>query len=250
MPGLFYAEQIHDREDLDVRWEIEARYLAKEPFEEIAKKAGMDVEIIQWYEKAFFSVVEKIDNKTYITHVAMGRSIHRGLFERDYDLLWKMLGYACGPHMVDSLVTRLTNPQRVLSPDQVDATKHTLVQSATVDKALTAMLTLPVSYNQAVVMECYHKQLEIAKNAGGGGDVHNLIVNNVHAALTSLPFSTERPAVDGQQLKYYDDQSAELRADEMLAVGLGFDSPALRDAVNVNFPGAKDGDYAANQQGN
>lgn len=251
MPGLFHAEQFHDREDLDIRWEVEARLLAREPFESIAKKIGTDVEVVMWYERVFFNVLEKIDNQSYIGQVAMGRSIHRGLFERDYDLLWKMLGYACGPLMVDSLVRRLGPlPQRVDSEDQIDPMKKTLTGSVMAEKALVAAMTIPVSYNQNVILEHYTKMLEIEKNSGKGGDVTTLITNNIHAALTALPFSTERPVVAAPQMSYYDDQSAELRADEMLAVGLGYDSPALRDAVKVTFPGAKDGEHAANQQRN
>jgi hypothetical protein len=246
-PGLFHAEEFHDREDLDYRWELEARLLARESFEDIANKAGINEDLVYWYERTFYNVTDRIDNRTYICQVAMGRSIHKGLFERDYDLLWKMLGYGLGPTVVDSLTSRLTNPQRVTSADQVDAAFHAQTESAITAKSLTAILTMPVSYNQAVIVDFFLKMKEIQKNAGGGVDVHNQLLLNINAALTSLPFSTERPTVASPQLGYYDDQSAELRSDEMLAIGLGFDSPALREAVKVTFPGAKDGDNAANQ---
>jgi len=248
-PGVFHAEEFHGREDLDIRWEVEARLLAREPLEQIAAKLGAPVEIVFWYEKTFFNVLDRIDNRSYIISVAMGRSIHKGLFERDYDLLWKMLGYGLGPHVIDAVTSKLMNPQHVLSADQVDAALQQQTDSLVHTKGWIAMQTLPVSYNQATIMEFYLKMKEIQKNSGGG-DVTNLITNNIHAALTSLPFSTERPAVAAPQLGYYDEQGAELRADEMLAVGMGFDSPALREAVKVSFPGAKDGDNATNQQGN
>jgi hypothetical protein len=250
MPGLYHAEQLHDREDLDLRWEMEARFLARESFESIGGKIGIDVEVVFWYERAFYNVLEKLNNQSYIGNVAMGRSVHRGLFERDYDLLWKMFGYACGPLMIDSLTRKLTNPQQVDAADQVDVAKHALTSSALVDKALTAAMTIPVSYNQSIILEFYHKMLEIQRNSGKGGDIIAMITNNINSALTALPFSAERSTVTAPQLSYYDDQSAELRADEVLAVDLGFDSPALRDAVKVTFPGAKDGNNAANQQGN
>lgn len=242
-PGIFHAEEFHDREDLDIRWELEARLLARESMEQIAKKIGALVEVVIWYEKAFFNVLDRLDNRSYICGVAMGRSIHRGLFERDYDLLWKMLGYGLGPHVIDSLTSKLMNPQHVLSADQVDTALQQQTDSLIHTKGWIAMQTLPVSYNQAALVEFYIKMKEIQKNAGGG-DVTNLITTNIHAALTSLPFSTDRPAVAAPQLGYYDEQSAELRADEMLAVGAGFDSPALREAVKVSFPVAKDGDNA------
>lgn len=242
-PGIFHAEEFHDREDLDIRWEIEARLLARESLEQIADKIGAPVEIVFWYEKTFFNVLDRIDNRSYICGVAMGRSIHKGLFERDYDLLWKMLGYGLGPHAIDSLTSRLTNPQHVLSADQVDAALQQQTDSFIHTKGWIAIQTMPVSYNQATIIEFYLKMKEIQKNAGGG-DVTNLITNNIHAALTSLPFSTERATIALPQLNYYDEQSAELRADEMLAVGMGLDSPALRESVKVSFPVAKDGDNA------
>lgn len=250
MPGLFHAEQLHEREDLDLHWELEARLLAREPFDSIAHKLGVNVEVVFWYERAFYNVIEKIDNRSYIGTVAMGRSVHKGLFERDYDLLWKMLGYACGPMMVDSLTAKLANPPKVDAPDQIDAAKHAITGSAILDKAMTAAFTMPVSYNQASILDLYKGMLELQKNSGSGGDVSAMIINNINAALTALPFSTDRPSVAAGQLKYYDDQSAELRADEVLAVGLGFDSSAIREAVKVDFPIAKDGDNEADQQRN
>ena len=250
MPGLFHAEQFHGREDLDLRWEMEARFLARESFEDIAKKIGVAVEVVFWYERAFYNVTEKLDNQSYIGTVAMRKSIHRGINERDYDLLWKMLGYACGPLMVDSVTRKLAGAQRVDATDQVDATKRTLIDSVMADKALTTVMTMHVSYNQGVILDYYARILEIAKDSGKGGDITAMITTNINAALTALPFSTERPAVAAPQLAYYDNQSAELRADELLAVGMGQDSQALREAVQVTFSGAKDGDNAKDKQGN
>lgn len=244
MPGLFNAEQFHDREDLDLHWEIEARLLARESLESIAQKLGVDVEVVFWYERAFYNVVEKIDNRSYIGTIAMGRSIHRGLFERDYDLLWKMLGYACGPIMVDALTRKMANPTRVDAEDQIEPVMKSMTAAAMAGKTLTAAMTIPVSYNESVIIEWYTKMLEIEKNSGRGGDIVAMLTTNINAALTALPFSTDRPTVVAPQLTYYDDQSAELRADEMLAVGFGFDSPTLRDAVKVTFPVAKDGENA------
>ena len=175
MPGLYHAEQFYGREDLDIRWEVEARLLAREPIESIANKLGVETEVIFWYERAFYNVIEKLDNRSYISNVAMGRSIHRGLYERDYDLLWKMLGYACGPLMVDSLTCKLGMPQRVDAADQVDPTKKTLTGSVLAEKALYAAITMPLSYNHGIILDNYVKMLEIEKNAGKGGDRKSVV---------------------------------------------------------------------------
>ena len=251
MPGIFHAEQFHSREDLDLRWEIEARILAREPFKEIAKKVGVNLEVIFWYERTFFNVLEKLDNRSYIGTIAMGRSVHKGLHERDYDLLWKMLGYACGPLMIDSLTSKVT-AQLVTKADQLDAAKNTLATSALIDKAVVAAYTAPVSYNHSVILETWRGILELQKEKGEAGGIQSLIVNNINAALTALPFtSATMPGPELPTMKFYEEQAAELRSDELLRLGMTGDHPDLHDAVNVTFPaGVKDGDSTEDQQGN
>jgi hypothetical protein len=246
-PGLYHSEELYTRDDLDFRWELEARLLARESFDDIAKKAGMDVDIVRWYEKTFYNVTDRIDNRSYIFNIAMGRSIHRGLFERDYDLLWKMLGYGFGPYMVDALTSRMSTMKSVTDPSQVEAAMSAVTDSTIVQKGLVAMMTMPISYNQGAILETYQRMKELQKSNGFSNDAHNLIVQNIHAALTALPFSTDSLSI-APVVADYNNQHGELRADELLAVGMGFDSKNLRESVNVQFPSVvKDGDNAKNQ---
>ena len=247
-PGLFWAEQIYANQSRDTRWAVEARLLAGEGMESIADKVSTTSETILWYERVFFNVLPHLKKADYIACVVMGRSIHAGLHERDYDLLWKMFGYAYGPVFLDTVIMPFIGPNHVTSTDQVDATWEDLYASTLSKKAAISVMTVPTAYNQCNIMQLYNELKRLERDTGGGPVAVASISNNVYAALAQLPFHAgtkeQKTAVDGRPmldipaLPYYDDQSAELRANELVDVALGRDNPELRAVVKIKMPEA------------
>ena len=94
---LFWAHSIWADEKSPVRWAIEARILAGESNEGIAEKLGTKADVIDVYANTFFDVRSKLQNMDYVLTVVLADAVTRGLQERHYDLLWKMLGY-CPPN--------------------------------------------------------------------------------------------------------------------------------------------------------
>jgi len=245
-PGIFWAEQIYSNQAHDTRWAVEARLLANEKAEAIAEKVSTTPETILWYERVFFNVAPHLRKPDYIACVVMGRSIHAGLHERDYDLLWKMFGYAYGPIFLDTIIMPFVGPAHVTSPDQVEAAWEDLYVATLAKKAAVSAMTVPTAYNQCTIMQLYNDMKRIEKDTGGGPVAFASISNNVYAALAQLPFHSGtkgqvttvegRPVLDVPALPYYDDQSAELRASELVQVALGRENPELRDIVKIKMP--------------
>jgi hypothetical protein len=245
-PGIFWAEQIYSNQAHDTRWAIEARLLANEKLESIADKVSTTTETVLWYERVFFNVLPHLRKPDYIACVVMGRAIHAGLHERDYDLFWKMLGYSYGPKMLDTIILPFVNPMHVTGADQIEAAWDDLYVSTLSKKAAISAMTVPTAYNQCNIMQLYNELKRLEKDSGGGSIAFSSISNNVYAALSQLPFHSGtndhktvvdgRPVVDVPALPYYDDQSAELRSSEMVAVALGQDTPNLREIVRIKMP--------------
>lgn len=245
-PGVFWAEQIYSNQAHDTRWAVEARLLAGERLEAIADKVATTPETILWYERIFFNVAPHLRKPDYIACVVMGRSIHAGLHERDYDLLWKMFGYAYGPIFLDTVIMPFIGPVHVTSPDQVEAAWEDLYVGTLSKKAAISAMTVPTAYNQVNIMQLYNELKRLEKDIGGGPAAVASISNNVYAALAQLPFHSGtrghettiegRTLLDVPGLPYYDDQSAELRANEMVNVALGRDNPNLREIVKIKLP--------------
>lgn len=248
-PGLYNAMRIFRREDMDTRWSLEARVLGRQDVEGIAHRCRTTPEVVRWYEALFFDVRNELEHSDYIVNVVMSRSVHMGVAERNYDLIWKLYAYAHGHIILNSQVTKFTNPTLITSEDQVDTVYTQGHRSITARKTHLSSLTLPVAYNQQIFMEAHAKLLDIEKNAAAGGaGVESLGTQNVHAMLTSLRFAVAVDPVDVPQLGHYDGMSAEPRASELLAIALGKDSPRLHEALSRNpFAGAKDGGQAYQQ---
>src|SRR5438309_1128734 len=69
-PGLFDAylarRPAQDTVSGIRHWAIEARLLAGEPAESIAKKTAATAEVVEWYERLFFNVSDRLEAPDYI----------------------------------------------------------------------------------------------------------------------------------------------------------------------------------------
>lgn len=246
-PGLYWAEQVHERIDNKTRYAIEARILARESFTSIAKKCNVTEETVFWYEKAFFNAMPKLENSDYVALTLIGSRIVDGLRERDFDILWKLCGYRLGSDALDMTINPFGPPQLVTGPTEVRAGRAEIFKNLYSEKALTALATWPVAYAQREMIELWLKLVEIEKS--GGADAGSLILTNISAAIGSLPFSTSPIPVAQEALGYYDGQKAELRANELLLVANGKDSQELRQAVTNPFPSEVTDGHEENHEG-
>jgi hypothetical protein len=109
--------------------ELKARLLAKEPISNIAQKIGVPQETVEWYERLFFHVKDRLQALSYIRHYIVDLSrLHRS-HPQFLDAFLLEMGYSGGPAMVDFLVKhkdRITEPfssrDFMPSPDAEEAT--------------------------------------------------------------------------------------------------------------------------------
>lgn len=105
-PDLFAAWCFYSHVSLRrLESELKARILAQEDSNQISKKLNVTVGSLDWYEKAFFNVLDRIDSPSYILHQA----IFQG--NKDFDLtkeiyLIPFLGFFFGTEAVDYYVYR------------------------------------------------------------------------------------------------------------------------------------------------
>lgn len=230
-PDLAFAYELWDEEAYSVqgranpmRYEIEARLLAREPLEQIAKRAGTTVTALTWYEKLFFNVLDRLDNKMYILHIAIGDAIQRGMSDRDYAVLWKLYAYVRGSHMLDFLVTTFS--------DFRHADKDTLEQSLLEDHrsnmrrkaALASRMVGLNGHTQDRLIELHTKIVEVEKAAEGGGIGGETVNQNISVMLSHLPLLVGQQInslPEGQTIAPYRQLPADLRASEMLSLTAG-----------------------------
>jgi hypothetical protein len=103
--------------------ELKARLLAEEPISDIAKKIGVSQETVEWYERLFFNVSDRLRAVGYITHRIIDLSRLNRNHPQFLDAFLLEMGYCGGPFLVDFLVKhkhRIAEPfsQYDLMPSQ------------------------------------------------------------------------------------------------------------------------------------
>ena len=183
-PGIYWAEKIH-REENPVRWAIEAFLLSGAHTSQIAEWTKTSVETSFWYEKLFFNVAPYLQNELYIINVVMGEAVQRGVTERDYDILWKMLGYGAGPILLRAYMRPFLG-SRVTDPDQTNAAYVNAHFRQILRKSATAALTVPVHNHHEVIFNAFHRIQELEQAKGGASQAEGSIKENIQAAMRTF----------------------------------------------------------------
>lgn len=221
--ALFWAHSMWAADKQPTRWAIEARILAGESDQEIADKLGTEPAVIDAYANTFFDVREKLKNTDYVVNVVMADAVTRGLQERHYDLLWKLLGFRGGQHVLDAAINRGIDIPRPDSAGGVSGFFQDFAVHSMKYKAAIASLSVPVNtHTQLPLIDSFVKYVEIEKNSDNATKSQATIVENIGAMLATLPFKVGTK-LDSAAIKMlpFDDGAAELRNDEMMIIAAG-----------------------------
>lgn len=219
-----------------IRSEVEARLLTGAENEKIAERFDIRPGAIGVYEQFFFAVRDKLKRPGYIVHAVIGPSLHTGLRSRDYNTLWKLFAYFCGPIVLDALVDTFIDPYRPQQASDMGAfvrdmaTKDILRQSMIASKTFTL-----TSFSQSEILGVFTQLLSIEKADSSGDQSNAGLLNGIGAMLDTLTFPRGQDAVDSGGIHKYHGHVAELRAHEMLAIGAGAESP-LGDDSDWEYP--------------
>lgn len=192
-PGVYYAWQIYKRSDCDDRWNIEARLLAGQDPAEIAQRQKCKPEVIFWFEKLFFNVSDKLNHRDYLVNRVLGPAVHRGITERDFDLLLKLFALVGGPLVVDILMENNSRiGSQLQSHKHADAFFSELTGSVQRRKAAVAAYCMPVSPRmQIAILEGHAKLLELERaQERAASNTEGLTHQGIVDALAALPFRT------------------------------------------------------------
>ena len=235
---MFWAHSIWADEKSPVRWAIEARVLAGESDEEIADKLGTKPDVIDAYINTFFDVREKLQHMDYILTVVLSEAVTRGLQERHYDLLWKMLGYCGGPHVLDATISRFTKMPKPENADQVGTFFQDFAVNTMKYKAALSAMTVSVNtHTQLPLIDSFVKYVEIERTTENAMKAQSSIVDNIGEMLKSLTF-TVGTKLEAMPIKVlpYDDNAAELKSSELMTAAIGGHLENHAAIQNLNFP--------------
>lgn len=144
-PGLFFAAAFHSHPDVEWRKILEARILAGTSDEEIAREYSTLPAAIDWYEKLFFNVRDRLESHDWIVKTILGAPASRegagdgGVTHNQRYIFLQTFAYFGGPLALDIAMcgmrrSPLPRDNRQLNTWLDDAIKTTMRQKG----ALTA----------------------------------------------------------------------------------------------------------------
>jgi len=217
----------------NARWELEARLLAAEPHEDIARKTGLLPQAVEMYSLIFFDVGQRLENTSYITQVVIGNSAKRGISEREPDVLWKMFGYWGGAAMLDFLVYRSSQPVKPDSPAGIAAFLADDIRGILQLKTAIAIHGMQVNWQtQTEIVNLYLRMIELEKQVGGSEGGAESLQAGIQGLMESLPWT--RSAAEAKRRGLVSDLergNAGLRADELLLVAAGQTPAGLAETL-------------------
>lgn len=197
------------------RYEIEARLLAAESYESIASKVFATTAAIELFAALFFDVADRLTSSSYVINTVLGPQVHRGLTEKNYDIIWKLFGYWWGPQAIDSLITKFSTGKQQVTAASINSLWKQFTRDSLTMKSGLASLLMPVNtFNQLQILEtdARYKEVEIATESVS--NVESGIVMNISEMLHLLPWINRKN--DPKILPIYD-TAVEPRAFDVLS---------------------------------
>jgi hypothetical protein len=237
----------HDRLDLECKWgtlheayflhsekltirrrhELEARLLTGESLEHVAKKMMLSLDIVRWYEALFFNVSDRLDNVSWIVNQVMPVTVHTGMGNGDYELIWKMFAYGGGEHVLEAAMLGFMGPR----PKHADGARGFFRDRARHKMDMTNCVNMytmqfPNTHTKIAFSELHTKYMDLEQKRQEGSE-ESLIREHLEAALRALPLSIglRGRTIEGVGGKIHDIPyrigGMELRDRELLAVHAG-----------------------------
>lgn len=239
-PALFWAHWMWQQDNHSIKSAVEAYILARQTDFEIGYNCGIPPQVVEAYEEVFFNVREKLNHREYILHCVLGPSIQKGLTESSYDLLWKMYGYFCGPHLLAGLISKFPVPIWCQTPDAVSAAIQDDAISTLKLKAAIATKTVPVNgHTQLALMEQFTKFVEVERSTETSGRAQDQVMEHISVMMSNLPFfAGPNPpnAVDGSPMAEYDQGGVELTYSEQMRVAVRLPIRGSEVLNRLTFP--------------
>jgi hypothetical protein len=229
-PGLFIANLIHHQPDKEWRWLLQARILSGEGDKKIASRMSTLPSAVDWYEKIFFNVRDRLEAEDYIAKHAIGKLEDRGPSAREgrqtdfqEQMSYKLFGYYGGPYLLDIMFSGFLKVPRPDRPERVDQWMDGTMQTLVRRKALSAARHLDINkFNVMQLLEIQLRIIEAAKDSGGSATEYE---RNIQAVMDDIPWELsearskrlERAADMGD----FAETAVEPRADELLQMSMG-----------------------------
>jgi hypothetical protein len=168
LPAVAQAFDLRQADPPHLRWAVEARLLAGESVDVVARKCALLPGAVEMYERLFFAVADMLGFDTWVVCEAIGPKAFRGMTEQDLGVWWKLIAFSLGPLMLDKVLHSLGQP-RPEDDEQLAAALDRDAEALFRGKKLLAAHLLPVTPETAPQLLQLAAQLEAAGGRPAAG---------------------------------------------------------------------------------
>jgi len=214
-----------------VRFAVEAMLLARTPLAEIAHYAAVEPLAIQVYERLFFNVNDRLENRNYIASVVLLDAFMSGLANRTREITTKYFGYFAGPVVLRLILDGFDGSmQAPLAPADTSRwlDHHYRLIHRTICN-VSVSFTEPNSYNSQSLFEGYQSLLSLGyreQSVGGEDNVINQALE-VFVRQNPIPLGDKADRLSHRPGPVYAGGSVEPRVSEIMSLQQGHVPPAL-----------------------
>lgn len=238
---------------------IEARILAGQSDEEIAKKSGTLAGAVRLFERLYFNVRDRLDARDWILRCILGPEIDVHLDEAGHvtaaqlDAVYRLLGYFGGPAAVDFIGSGLASPSRPRVADDVPGWAAQTLGHLLLRRGLISAATVRINrYNALELLQASLKLMEVCdahpdrrrartedsqRTATGAreGEVHSLeqVARQIFSHISEM-LGREADPEQQDHLKKYWESAVEPRLRDQVELNSTGTSPELERLSQVN----------------
>lgn len=239
-PGLYHALEIHESADARYRTLLEARILARTDFEEIARHSCTMPEAIEWYERLFFNVTDRLDARDYIQRAVIWPAYLNSSGSDCYDGSCKLFGYFGGPVLVDSLthLVRIDDKPENISKIN-EYLERQYIHGITRATAVNVQTMEVNKFNITQLFAIHNNLMDLRTKAEAIDTNKTDLEKMAGAVLGELSFVAGLSVLQQKQTEVIDKfktTHAELRADELLKLSAGIPVEGISDLETFVIP--------------
>lgn len=238
-PGLFFAVLFHTHPDVEWRKILEARLLAGCSDEDIAKEYATLPAAIDWYEKLFFNVRDRLESHDWIVKTILGDPLGRvaagdgGVTDKQRHIFYHTFAYFGGPLALDIAMcglrrSPLPRDNRQLNTWLDDAIKTTMRQKG----ALTAQGFHINRWTVMPILEMTCRLMEMDKDEQSKTNPYEEAVASFLARAGVIIGDKQTAAKRSELFVTFERTNIEPRADQQYALQSGQLPEGLAKHVN------------------
>ena len=243
--GLYRAYQLHERmiEEPEPANFLQARLISGQTPEEICEMMPLTPEIIDWYSKLFFDVLERRQYRDWVTKQVITPAIMRshrqvnfdpedgidlptGVVSRGFlDSTLKLFSYFGGPFIADLMINGMLVGKPCTSQEDVPNWLDSMWSLSAKKRSAMAVQSFDVTkYNVIELFHLHAKLVELENSIDSNEKKQSSYERQLESILRGFPFAIGNDIADQPhtaRLVKFDGGASELRDAELVRVSSG-----------------------------